>query len=70
MAELFAELPTVVSLADQIECVEREIRMRRRVYPRRVAESRMSADAARRETATMEAVLETLRQAASPGRPR
>jgi hypothetical protein len=55
MAELFAP-----SLADQIACVEREIRMREQVYPRRVGDRKMKQEAADREIAAMRAVLDTL----------
>jgi hypothetical protein len=56
MPELFPP-----SLAEQILAVEREIRMREQVYPRRVAAAKMSQKAADREIATMRAVLDTLR---------
>lgn len=50
-----------VTLAAQIECVEREISMRRKVYPRFVAMKKMSQAKADAELAAMQAVLETLR---------
>lgn len=50
------------NLADQIACVEREIVMRERVYPRRVGDGKMRQEAADRELATMRAVLATLRK--------
>lgn len=53
-----------VPLARQIACVERELRMRRGAYPRWVAQGRMTAEDAARETWEMQAVLDTLRQAA------
>lgn len=52
-----------VSLPEQIKCVEREIAMRRRVYPRWVADKRMTQAKADHELAAMEAVLETLKAA-------
>lgn len=55
MTELFAP-----SLDDQIECVTREIRMRQTVYPRRVADKKMTQAMADRETGRMLAVLESL----------
>lgn len=55
MPQLFA--PTI---EDQIICVRREITLRRQVYPRRVAEGRMSPATAEREMETMRAVLATL----------
>lgn len=51
-----------VPLADQIACVKRELRMRAKVYSRRVAESRMTAAEAAQETAAMSAVLATLQR--------
>lgn len=50
-----------VPLARQIACIERELRMRRRVYPRWVEGGRMTADKSRQEIEDMEAVLATLR---------
>lgn len=54
--------PTVndVRLADQIACVEREITLRERVYPRWVETGRMTEAQAEREILSMRAVLETL----------
>lgn len=48
------------SLPDQIACVRREISMRERVYPRWVADKRMTQAHADRELAAMRAVLDTL----------
>lgn len=50
-----------VSLADQIECVEREIKMRERVYTQRVEQGAMTQQHADNELLRMRAVLETLR---------
>lgn len=50
-----------VPLARQIACAERELRMRRRVYPRWVAARRMTEQDAARETWEMQAILDTLR---------
>lgn len=60
MSGLFPALPVQVSLADQIACVERELRQRERVYRRLVAEARMTQATADQETAVMRAVLATL----------
>lgn len=49
-----------VSLDDQVKAVEREIGMRRRVYPYRVSTNKMTQAQADRETRAMEAVLESL----------
>jgi hypothetical protein len=59
MADLLSALP--VPLSDQIAAVEREIAMRRRVYPRSVAEGRMPQARADAELRAMSAVLETLK---------
>jgi hypothetical protein len=56
MADLFPK-----SIDEQIASVEREIKMREQVYPRRVADRRMTAEKAEHELAAMQAVLETLR---------
>lgn len=53
-----------VSLEDQIRCVERELRMRRKVYPSWVAQGKMRAADAARESWHMQAVLDTLREKA------
>lgn len=50
-----------VPLARQVACVERELRMRRRAYPRWIAAGRMTEQEAARETWEMQAVLDTLR---------
>ena len=55
MPQLFA--PT---LADQIACVEREIVLRERVYPRLITSGRMRRATADREIEVMRAVLATL----------
>lgn len=57
-----------IGISEQIECVEREIRQRERVYARLVSTGKMTPNKARWETAAMEAVLETLRKAESGGR--
>ena len=49
-----------VPIEAQIACVQREIRMREHVYPRRVAEQKMTQALADRELSTMRAVLATL----------
>ena len=56
------------TLDEQIECVRREIGMRRRVYPRWVEIGRITQDKADHEIACMQAVLEGLlaRQPAEP----
>lgn len=58
---LFDELPRHVTLATQIACVEREIKMRERCYPRWVEDGVLSAGRADGELAAMRAVLDSLR---------
>jgi hypothetical protein len=53
--------PRAVPLHVQIAAAERELSMRRHVYPRRIAEGKMSKELAERETAAMEAIVQTLR---------
>ena len=50
------------SIAIQIQEVEREIRMRREVYPRRVHRHTMRQGEADEHIARMESVLQTLQQ--------
>jgi len=57
----------MITIEDQIKAVEREIGMRRRVYPNWVASKRMSQEKADKEIAAMEAVLETLKQVQKQG---
>lgn len=49
-----------VTLTQQVECIEREIRMRERVYPRWVMGGKMTQEAADRELLTMRAVHRTV----------
>jgi hypothetical protein len=55
------EVMAAVSLEQQIECVERELRMRGQVYPRWIAQRKLSQGNADIEMARMQAVLATLR---------
>lgn len=57
----------MITIEDQIKAVEREIGMRRRVYPNWVASKRMSQEKADKEIAAMEAVLETLKEVQKQG---
>jgi hypothetical protein len=50
-----------VTLDQQIACVERELRYRRRVYPRVVQNEAMTQEEADHQIAAMEAVLKTLK---------
>jgi hypothetical protein len=53
--------PIPVTLEDQVKCVEREISMRERVYPRWVADKKLTQSTADRELNAMRAVLRTLK---------
>jgi hypothetical protein len=50
-----------VPLHVQIAAAEREVRQRRHVYPRRVADGKMTQAFADEQTAAMEAIVETLK---------
>ena len=47
-------------LAALIECVERELQYRRRVYPRRIEKGRMSVELATRQIGLMESIKRNL----------
>jgi hypothetical protein len=53
-----------IALDAQVREVEREIALRRRVYPRWIESGRLTQSAADRQIAVMQAVLETLRRSA------
>lgn len=57
---LFPDIRLRQALDEQIACVTREVKMRERVYPRRVQAGHMSQKQADRELDTMKAVLATL----------
>ena len=65
MTDLFGE-DAHTSLHGQIACVEREIKMRQRVYPRWVEQERMTQRKADEEIESMQAVLATLKAALAP----
>lgn len=50
------------TIAEQLDCIERELRFRRHVYPRRVADGKMTPAAADHQIAVMESVKATLEQ--------
>ena len=61
MADLFGgALP--IDLTAQVQEVEREIKLRRRVYPRWIIDGKLTQAAADRQIEVMEAVLATLRR--------
>ena len=54
--------------AEKLEAVERELSLRRKVYPRRVADNRMTQAFADEQIALMEAVAADLREQAAKER--
>jgi hypothetical protein len=54
-------MPADFTTDDLVKCAEREVAYRRRVYPRLVADNRMSREHADREIAMMEAIAEKLK---------
>ena len=56
-------------LVRQIACIERELRLRRRVYPRWVEDKRLTGQEAEDEILAMEAVLATLKEVKTAGEP-
>jgi hypothetical protein len=52
----------MITIDEQLACVEREIGMRRRAYPRWVESGRMTQAKMDDEIRTMKAVAETLRE--------
>jgi hypothetical protein len=57
-------MPGTFTLTELISCAEREVEMRRKVYPRRVHDKRMSQKFADTEIARMEVIVEKLRELA------
>jgi hypothetical protein len=55
----------MISIEQQIQAAERELSMRRRVYPRRVDDGKMTPEKSAHEIAAMEAIIETLKGLAS-----
>lgn len=49
-----------INIQDEIACVEREIKMRERVYPRWVSEKKMTQEKSDREISLMKVVLKRL----------
>lgn len=52
----------MIPISAQIECVERELRFRAKVYPKLIERGRMTREQANDEQAAMRAVLESLRR--------
>lgn len=60
MPDLFEPAATF-TVADKLACVEREVKMRRRVYPHWTASGKMRVSEAEREIAVMEAIADDYR---------
>lgn len=54
------------TLHEQIKSIERELAMRRRVYPRLIHEGRMRVETAQHEIECMESILLTLQKVEQP----
>jgi hypothetical protein len=52
------------TILELVKCAERELQMRKQVYPRRVQDGRMSRGMADREAGMMAAIVELLRKKA------
>lgn len=50
-----------ITKRQMLECAERELKLRKRVYPRRASEGRMSPGFATEQIRLMEAIVEHLR---------
>lgn len=58
----------IITAEDKLKCAERELEMRRRVYPRWVGDKKMSAGKAAHEIAVMEAICTDYREAVNKER--
>lgn len=56
----------MITMTEQQKEIEREITMRKKVYPGLVSKGKMKKDEANRRIAVMEAVLQTLQEKAEP----
>lgn len=56
----------MITMTEQQKEIEREITMRKKVYPGLVSKGKMKIDEANRRIAVMEAVLQTLQEKAEP----
>lgn len=62
MSDLFPSAPFEVTIDDMIKCAERELKLRRRVYPRLIADGKLSQDFADHQTIAMEAIVALLKK--------
>lgn len=54
----------IITAADKLACAEREVKFRKRVYPRFIDDGRLSAGKAAHEIAAMEAIVEDYKRLA------
>jgi hypothetical protein len=57
----------MISDRDKLQCIERELRMRHKVYPRWISTNRMTETKAKREIEIMKAIYEDYRKACGVG---
>lgn len=67
MTGLFPDAPQAFTIDDQIAAAEREVALRKRVYPDRVRDKKMSADFAEFQVGAMEAIVVTLKRCKERG---
>ena len=58
----------IITASDKLSCVQRELKMRRQLYPRWVEEGKMSEGAAAHQLACMEDIVRDYRAAAEKER--
>lgn len=66
-SDLFPSSPLEVTLDDQIEAAERELKLRKRYYARLMNQGKMTEHFAAHQLACMAAICETLRQLQARG---
>jgi hypothetical protein len=64
--DLFHDGPVRYDLRDQLRCVNRELKMRKFVYPKRVTSGVLKQEKADQEIDCMEAVRDTLMELIAP----
>lgn len=55
-----------ISASQKCACAQREVAMRKRVYPKWIAEGKMTAEQAHREIETMQAIADDYQKMSSP----
>jgi hypothetical protein len=57
---------TAITVLDKLECIERELKYRRFVYPKWIAANKMGQQKADREIAVMESIRDDYKRSAEP----